>query len=263
MTSRRCLTALLIFNTAALANSAELKQNTVAAWNRYIELAGGDANDQAFLRIDRSPEDRDRVHGGEILVAQVQAPNAPKVPDGMITDWIGTVFVPGATLADVLNVVWNYDQYPKWYGPTVAQAHLLARNGDEDRFSMLYVRTVLFVTVAIEMDYVAHHSPMDATHLMSISKTTHIYEIHDYGKPNQSKTPADDGSGYIWRVYSISKYEQRDNGVYIEQENIVLSQRIPAAYRWLVEPTIKRLAKNLLEGSLRQTREAVRSQTSH
>jgi hypothetical protein len=254
--------ALLMVNLTAIASPAGLSTDTLSAWDRYVGLADTNAKTASetghtFLRIAQSPEDLQRVQRGEVIVSEIKVPNERKPPQGAIHDWVGTIFIPGATLDQVLDVTRRYDQYPRWYGPTVVRANLLDRKDDEDRFTILYVRTVLFLTVAVEMEYIDRYSPQNAGRCYSISQSTHIDEIHDYGEPSQSRTPADDGSGYLWRTHNISKYEQRDNGVYIEQETIVLSQRIPVGYRWLVEPAVTRLARNLLEGSLRQTRSAV------
>jgi hypothetical protein len=69
----------------------------------------------------------------------------------------------------------------------------------------------------------------------------------------------DAGSGYIWRLYSLSRFEQRDGGVYIELEAIALSRNVPASLHWLVNPIVRRVSRNSLELSLQKTAEAVRS----
>jgi hypothetical protein len=166
-------------------------------------------------------------------------------------------------LADVLEVGRDYDRYPRWFGPTINQANLVGRSGDEDRFRIRYVRKVLFVTAVLETEYVAVYSQVDGTRWYSITRSARIQEIQEYGQPGEHKTPPDDGSGYLWRAYSVSRYEQRDNDVYIEQENIGLSRRIPAALRWIIEPAVKRLPGALLESFLQRTREAVRSKSGN
>jgi len=37
--------------------------------------------------------------------------------------------------------------------------------------------------------------------------------------PIRNKLPTDEGHGYIWRLYSLTKFEERDGGVYIEVES--------------------------------------------
>ncbi|MGA7414121.1 MAG: hypothetical protein WBW33_26850, partial [Bryobacteraceae bacterium] len=71
--------------------------------------------------------------------------------------------------------------------------------------------------------------------------------------------PPDTGSGFIWRLYSISRLEERDGGVYVELEVIALSRDIPAPYQWFVDPIVRRVSKDAMITSLKQTSEAVRS----
>jgi len=47
--------------------------------------------------------------------------------------------------------------------------------------------------------------------------------------------------------------------VYMELEAMALSRDIPVAFRWVVDPIVRRVSKNSLMTSLRQTQEAVHS----
>jgi hypothetical protein len=85
-----------------------------------------------------------------------------------------------------------------------------------------------------------------------------VQEIHNYGHPNETKLPPSEGTGYLWQIYSVARFEERDGGVYMELEAIALSRDIPAAIRWIVDPIVRRISKNALLTSLRQTAEAVR-----
>ncbi len=213
----------------------------------------------AFLWVDEDPGRRQRVQRGEVEVLQVKVESA--VPHGLIHDWMGTVFVADATLADVLAVAHSYDDYPKWYGPTVFKANLLGRDGDKDHFAIRYVRAVLWVTSVLDVEYETDYFQVDATRWYSVTRSSRIQDVEQYGKPDEHQLPPDAGNGYLWRIYSVARYEQRDNGVYIEQENIGLSRRIPAAFRRIVEPVVKRLSRDLLVRTLQQTRDAVLSKS--
>lgn len=257
---------LLALSTPTLLSSAELRPETLAAWNRYLatvdaRIKTAPATQNVFLWLDEDRDRAERVHRGEVAVSQVKSGIAHGVPHGLIHDWIGAIFVPEATVADVIAMTHDYDDYPKWYGPTISQAHLLSSNGDEDRFTIRYVRTVLWVTAVIEIEYETHYFREDSKRWYSVTRSTRIQEIEEHGQPGERKITPDHGSGYLWRAYSVSKYEQRDGGVYIEQENIGLSRRIPESLRWIVEPVVRRLSRELLERSLEQTREAVRSKS--
>jgi hypothetical protein len=68
-----------------------------------------------------------------------------------------------------------------------------------------------------------------------------------------------EGRGIIWRLFSVTRYAERDGGVYVEFEAIGLSRDIPASLRWIVEPIVRRTSRASLSTSLRQTETAVRS----
>ena len=121
---------VLALCTASIANSAELQTNTLAAWDQYIgvvdaRLKASPAADGAFLWVDQAPGQAQRVRRGEVVVSQIKAPAAQRIPHGLIHDWIGAVFIPDATLPEVLAAARNYDQFPTWYGPTIVHANLL------------------------------------------------------------------------------------------------------------------------------------------
>jgi hypothetical protein len=86
--------------------------------------------------------------------------------------------------------------------------------------------------------------------------------VDNYGQPDQRKLSPDEGSGYIWRLYSLSRFEERDGGVYVELEAIALSRDIPGSLHWLVNPIVRRVSKGSLEVSLVKTQQAVRSTQS-
>jgi hypothetical protein len=59
-------------------------------------------------------------------------------------------------------------------------------------------------------------------------------------------------------ISSIARFEQRDAGVYIELEAMAQSREIPAALRFVADPSVRRASRNSLLASLQQTEEAVR-----
>jgi hypothetical protein len=60
-------------------------------------------------------------------------------------------------------------------------------------------------------------------------------------------------------LYSVSRFEERDGGVYVEVEAMALSRDIPAALRVFAEPIVRRVSRDSLLTALRQTEKAVRS----
>ncbi len=91
----------------------------------------------------------------------------------------------------------------------------------------------------------------------SIARATRLQQIDRYGQTNQRKRPPGEGDGFLCAWCSISKYEERDGGVYLELEAITLSRDIPQAARWVVQPIASDIASKSMVTTLRQTREAV------
>ena len=111
---------------------------------------------------------------------------------------------------------------------------------------------------ALDMEYETCYFKVDENRWYSITQSTRVQELLHYGQANEQELPPDQGSGFIWRLYSIARYEQRDGGTYIEVEAIALSRDIPAALRWMVNPIVRRVSKNSMVLSLQQTGAAVR-----
>jgi len=89
----------------------------------------------------------------------------------------------------------------------------------------------------------------------SVSRSVRMREKDESNNADGSQP--DQGDGYVWRIYTFTRYEEKDGGVYVEQESMALSRPVPASLHWLIDPVVRRLAKELLEKSLTQTREAV------
>ncbi len=77
-----------------------------------------------------------------------------------------------------------------------------------------------------------------------------------YGHSGERLLPPDQGNGFIWRLHSIARYEERDGGVYLELEVLALTREILASLRWFVNPVVSHLSIISLRTALRQTREA-------
>jgi hypothetical protein len=110
----------------------------------------------------------------------------------------------------------------------------LGRSGNGYRFGMLMMNQSLFSKSALDGDYAEEYHCISDARWYSVVYSIRIQQIDDFGRRSEHLLPPDEGSGYIWRVYSISRYERRDGGVYVEVEFIALSRDIPVSLRWLV-----------------------------
>lgn len=267
----RCLQRVLVgligvsFLVApAASEGAELKEQTLNAWDAYIQTANSEMDHRLkgpFLWVDEVPDRIQQVRAGNILVSPVGQHNPKSVPSGLIHDWMGAAFIPNATLEDVLSVVRDYGHYKEFYKPTVVDSKLLSSTGLCDKYSMLLANKEVVAATALDSEYEACYHQVDQRRWYAVVYTTQIQEIRHYGQPGAKELPPGQGNGYVWRVYGVARFEERDGGVYLELEAIVLSRDIPFAVRWVVDPIVRRVAKNSMSTSLRQTEEAVRSRT--
>ena len=212
---------------------------------------------ETFLWVDEAPERLTRVRAGEVVVSPAVPQNPKRVAGGLIHDWVGAVFVPGVELGDVLEVVSDFAGYKNYYRPTVVDSKVIANTDTGGRFSMLLLNQSLLLRTAFDTDYESRYVRVGKGHAYSISHTTRVQEIVDYGAPAQHLLQEGQGTGFIWRLFSIARFLQRDGGVYIELEAIGLSRDIPTSLRWLVEPIVGRVARGSLVTALQQTGKAV------
>jgi hypothetical protein len=63
--------------------------------------------------------------------------------------------------------------------------------------------------------------------------------------------------GFLWRLNSYWRFEERDGGVYIECEAISLTRDVPTGLGWLIEPIVRQLPAESLVNTLRATRNAI------
>ena len=241
-------------------HGVELKKETVAAWDGYVQANKTDTGSPTtFLWADQQPERIQRLRQGEILAASAAEPNPRNVPSGLIHDWIGAVFLPDTKIDQVLSEVRDYDNYKSYYKPTVVDSRSLSSQGSCQKYSMRVVNKEVVAQTALDMEYETCYYKLDESRWYSTTRTTRVREIKHYGQANEEELPPDQGSGYIWRLYSVARFEQRDGGTYVEVEAMALSRDIPVAVRWLANPIVRRVSRNSMLLSLQETKDAVQS----
>jgi hypothetical protein len=261
----------------AAGRAADLQPETIKAWEQYIEAketevksaAGAQlvaahmaANVAANVAVNDERSFWAQLRSGKILVVPA-GPNIPRrVPSGLIHDWIGTAFIPDATISQVLAAIRDYDRYKNMYRPGVVDSSACTAMADEDTFSLLLVTRSFFAKSALEGDFRAKYFRVDERRWYSILESTRIQEIVDYGGADARLLPEGEGSALIWRAASITRYEERDGGVVVQFEAMALSRDIPGALRWLIDPVVRRVSRESVQLSLQKTRDGVESNRS-
>lgn len=265
--ARRVLLSLLCASfllAPAASDGAELKEETLNAWDAYVQHVNSEMDDRLhgpFLWVDEVPDRLQRVRTGDILVSSIGPHNPKPVPSGLIHHWMGAAYISDARLEDVLAAARDYSHYQEFYKPAVVDSKSLGTTGACDKYSMLLTNKEIVASTALDSEYEACYHQVDERRWYSVAYTTRVREIRHNGRSGAQELPPGQGSGYIWRLYSIARFEERDGGVYIELEAIALSRDIPVAVRWAIDPIVHRVSKNSMLISLRQTEDAVRQRT--
>jgi hypothetical protein len=262
----------LAASKAAGPAAANLKPDTVTAFNEYVKLADARNQDElqrgtSLLWIDGLPEGEraqayEALKRGEVKMEKLQTlENGEKIrcPGGMIHHWVGAAFVPGAKLQDVLRVLQDYDHHAQYYAPDVERSKIESRDGDHFVVFLRFRRHKI-ITVVLNTQHDVRYFRDSETRAHSRSSATRIAEVENAGKPNErEKAPGEDG-GYLWRMETWWRMEERDGGVYVQSEVVSLTRDIPTGLGWLIGPFVTSIPKETLTFTLDATRRAV---TSH
>src|SRR5690349_7994347 len=86
------------------AAAAELKPATVAAFDNYIQQTEQRlANRKNFLWAEENQDRVKKARQGQVVVEAAGVKGLIEVKDGLVHDWVGTVFVPGVTVQQTVT----------------------------------------------------------------------------------------------------------------------------------------------------------------
>jgi hypothetical protein len=201
--------------------------------------------------------------GVEMLRVLPEAAGQNKdVPGGMIHDWKGIVFIPGVKLEDVLKILQDYNHHSRYYTPDVQQAKIESRDGDHFKVFMRFRREKV-VTVVLDTEQDVNYFRDSPTRAHSRSSATRIAQVDNPDTAEErEKTPGDD-DGFLWRMETWWRMEERDGGVYVQNEVVSLTRNIPMGLAWIVEPFVTKIPKETLGFTLQATRKAVLADKNH
>jgi putative flippase GtrA len=229
----RAALVLVAIGSPSPAAAAELKNETIDAWNQYVKAAESRIQSEAQQLIARRPGRPE----GEVIA----------VPSGLIHRWRGAVFIPGVTLDAFLRTL----MYPGTPPPQddVLESRVLARSDDSLRVYLKLVRTtIITVTYNTEHEMTFRRpTPVLAT---SRSIATKIAELEDAGTRAEHERKPGDDRGFLWRLNSYWRYVQADGGVWVELESLTLSRDLPAPIRPIASPIINSVARESMTRTL-------------
>ena len=272
--ARKLVTVILALSCvlATPAGAEELKPKTVEAFDRYVQLTEAQIDSETarrdpYLWVERLPEDRRAAAEAQLRAGQVEIERLDTldpddrekritVPDGMIHHWIGTVFIPGATLAQTLALEEDYDHHQDYFQPDVMRSKILRRDGNDFTIEpRLYKKKV--ITTVLDTEHEVHYALVDGTHAWSRSRTMRIQEVDNAEEKNERLEPTGHDRGFLWRMNTYWRFKQKDGGTYVECQSISLTRDIPTGLGWLVGPYVTSVPRESLTFTLATTRSAL------
>jgi hypothetical protein len=242
-----------------------LDPRTLELFNAYTQQAQTEMvqtlhRTRPFLWSQQLPERAQNVARGQV-VAQFWSGRGPvKVPSGLIHDWIAAAFIPNSSIQEVFAVLQDYDNHKNVYKPEVIDSKLISRHNNDFQIYLRLLKKKI-IAVVLDTDHEVHYRPAGPTRWLCLSYTTRIAEVENAGSENERVLQPDSGYGFLWRLYSYWRFEERDAGVVIECRAISLTRDVPFGLGWAIEPIIQKLPKESLINTLQATRQALHAPT--
>jgi hypothetical protein len=260
---------------ATTALAAELRPETIEAFDRYTRLTEKRMESEVagrvpFLWVDRL-DDADRrraeiaLQRGEIITERLQTLEAGRkidVSGGLIHHWVGTTFIPGVTVGQVIALMQGYDRYQEVYSPNVRRSRLLRRDGDRFTVSLqLFMKKVISVVLNTENDVL--YRRLSDTRAFVRGYSTRIAEVSSADDRAESELPVGHDGGYLWRFNNYCSLDHRANGpggaagtpgTYVQCESLSLSRGVPTGLGWLVGPFVTSIPRESLAFTLGRMR---------
>lgn len=242
-----------------------LRAETVRAFDSYVATTDQNNTNSltsgSYLWVDDLPDSArreayDKLKRGEIIMQRVNRPAASvEIPGGMVHDWEGLVFIPGAKLQEVLAVLEDYDHQSTYFAPDVEKSRIEEHNGDHYRVFLRFRRTNV-ITVVLNTEHDIDYFRDSSTRAHSRSSAIRISEVDNPGSKSEKEIPPGKDDGFLWRMETWWRMQEKDGGVYVQNEAVSLTRDIPSGLSWAIEPFVNAIPKESLEftlGAIRRT----------
>jgi hypothetical protein len=276
--ARRTLSMILagLFSLSVSANAADLKPETITAYKHYLQITEANvdaelARGEPYLWIDSLPApsraaDYAELRKGNLVIERLETLDHGKtisIPGGLVHHWTGTVFIPGATLAQTLDFMKDYNHKQDYFQPDIQRSKILRRDGDDFLVNLRFYKKKVITTV-IDTDHQVHYHLVDPTHAWSRSHTTRIQEVENSGEATERLEPQGHDRGFLWSMDTYWRFQEKDGGTYVECQSLSLTRDIPTGLGWAVGPFVTSVPRESLTFTLVTVRSAeLRQIASH
>jgi hypothetical protein len=232
--------AIPVLLSIQLLWAAQLKEETVRAWDQYLQWANAKvkkelADPHIFLIQNTLPSKKKasiqkEIRDEKIFVERMPSIVPPgmdfEVPDGAIHHYWGTILLKNVKLPQLMKFLQDYNHHAGKFADVERSGKL----EEKENYYKVYFRlkrSKSFVTAVYNTEQECRYTYHGSNRISSQSVATKIAELDNPGKASErEKTPGDD-RGFLWRLVSWWRFEQAGNDVIVELESASLSRDIP------------------------------------
>jgi hypothetical protein len=242
----RALTAFLFLSIIQPLPAADLKKTTTQAWDQYIRWADAKvqrelADPRLFMILNGlKPAEQTSaiklIESGGIFVRPMTGvvPSGTRfqVPDGEIHHWWGAILLRNVKLPQLFRFLRDYDHHAGKFAE-VERSRIISADGDHYRVYFRFKRSKSFVTAVYNTEQDCWYHQYGPDRASSQSVATKIAEVEDPGTSSEREKVTGNDRGFLWRLVSWWRYEQRGNDVIVELESASLSRDIPVVVKFI------------------------------
>jgi hypothetical protein len=257
---RLLLLSLLL--APASTETTALTPRTLAEFDAYMgdatrQMAARTSGSQSFLWSASNQERLDQLKAQGVLVSPTGKEPATEIYHGLVHDWTGAIYVPGAKIAHALRILQDIDSHKRIYAPDTVDSRVISRDGRGGFTSSMRTVTKKVIAVVLDYEFSTTYRELKPGRWQGVVRSTRIVEVDNYGQPDERRKPEGAGFGFLWRLNSWWHVEERDGGVIMELRSVSLTRDIPGILAWAIKPMVTSLPKETLETTLGKTRAAV------
>jgi len=262
---RIAVVAGLMLASFVVVSAAGPDPDTLAGWARYVAATEArlarDTREGPFLAIDAADraDDRRRILAGTLVTRAMETRDAQDreidVHGGLVHDWLGDVFIPGATLDRILARLER--AAPPAPPNEVLSSRMLDAGPGWNRIGLV-LRRQKVISVVYATEHLVTFRRLAADRATSTSIATSIAELDGYGTAAQKARAPGDDHGFLWRWNAYWRFQQTPAGVLAECESISLSRSVPRVIRVIAAPVIESTARESMTSALDAMQQAFR-----
>jgi hypothetical protein len=253
--------AAMFLLVAATCMGARLSPSAERAYDIYIanleaRLAKQHSRPESYFGEAGDPDRSERrLMSVDMRVEPVNGGTWPAA-GALLHHWRAAAFVPNATPKNMIAVLRNFSQFPRYYTPRVVSARALSDDGETAILAVRF-REQRMLTIVIDGEYKVESKLSGNDRGYSVSRSLHFWQVDNSGSAHERRRPEGDDDGFLWRLNSYWSFTRVRGGLQIECEAVSLTRDVPTGLGWLATPILGTLPREQLGFTMRATKNAL------